>query len=265
MTTLSTYPSRIVCLAAEAPEILARLGAFERIVAVSGFARQPAAVGTLPKVGGFADPNLEKILALQPDLAITITDIQAEVAAQLIKAGIPVLALNPHRLADVWRNIRLIGGVLGLSSAAEALVQELQTSLDRLRPTTPLAARPRVYFEEWHDPLISGIGWVSDLIEWVGGEEIFRELADHAAATARIITPNAVIERQPDLIIASWCGKKADLAAIRQRPGWAQIPAITNGAVYEIQSDGLLQTGPSLLTGAQALHELIQQVNRGEI
>lgn len=257
MTNL--YPQRVVCLAAEAPEIMDRLGAFERIVAVSGFARQPTAVRQLPKVGGFANPDLAKILALQPDLAITISDIQAEPAAQLIKAGIPVLALNPHRLADVWQNIRLIGGVLGLSAAAEKLVDELQAALAALRATTPVAHRPRVYFEEWHDPLISGIGWVSDLIDWVGGIDIFRELADQPAATARIVDPAAVIARHPDLIIASWCGKKADLTAIYQRPGWAMLPAVAQGHVYEIVSDELLQTGPSLLHGARALHQLIQR------
>ncbi|MBX3015980.1 MAG: ABC transporter substrate-binding protein [Caldilineaceae bacterium] len=264
MITHTSYPSRIVCLAAEAPEILDRLGAFERIVAVSGFARQPAAVRQLPKVGGFADPQLDKILALQPDLAITITDIQAEIAAQLIKAGIPVLALNPHRLADVWRNIRLIGGVLGFNHAAEQLVAELQADLEPLRSTAPLEARPRVYFEEWHEPLISGIGWVSDLIDWVGGVDIFRELAEQPRAPKRVVDSATVLERQPEVIIASWCGKKADLAAIRNRPGWAQIPAVARGTVYEIASDDLLQTGPNLLKGAKALQQLIQQ-DRGAV
>lgn len=259
MTTFHSYPTRIVCLAAEAPAILDRLGVFDRIIAVSGFARQPAAVRQLPKIGGFSTPDIEKILSLQPDLAITIMDIQAGAAAQLIQHGIPVLALNPHRLADLTRNILLIGGVVGRASEAEILTDELQTALAVLRATTPQEVRPRVYFEEWPDPMISGIGWVSDLLEWVGGIDIFRELADHKEATARIIDPAEVIARQPDVILASWCGKKADLAAICQRPGWEQIPAVATDHVYEIVSDQLLQVGPSLLDGAYALQQALAQ------
>jgi len=251
------HPRRIVCLAAEAPEILNRLGAFDRIVAVSGFARRPAAVRQLPKVGGFANPDIQKILALQPDLAITITDIQADSAAELIRRGIPVLALNPHRLAHIWRNILLIGGTLGRQAAAEQLVTELGEELETLRSTTPEPERPRVYFEEWPDPLISGIGWVSDLIDLVGGRDIFPERADCTRATGRIVTSEEVIARAPEVIIASWCGKPADLDAIRQRPGWQQVPAVQRGRIHEIPSEQVLQTGPSILDGARRLKQLI--------
>ena len=256
-----SYPTRVICLAAEAPEIMDRLGVFDRIIAVSGFARRPAGVRRLPKVGGFADPDLAKIAALQPDLVITLSDIQADAVAALVRQGIPVLALNPHRLVDVWRNILLIGGVLGKQAEAEALVAELQAEMDRLQRTlVPVnAPRPRVYFEEWYDPLISGIGWVSDLISWAGGDDIFGSLAAHHAARERIVTPEQVIAQQPGVIIASWCGKKADLAAIATRPGWDALPAVQQSALYELSSHLILQTGPSLLDGARQLATLIHQ------
>jgi iron complex transport system substrate-binding protein len=260
----SPYSSRIVCLAAEAPEILARLGVFERIVAVSGFARRPAGVRQLPKVGGFTTPDIQKILSLEPDFAITTSDLQAEAAAALIKAGVPVLALNPQRLMDLTRNILLIGGALGVPAAAQQVAAEIQAELESLRADPPPERRPRVYFEEWPDPMICGIGWVSDLIEWVGGEDIFRDRADQSAAKTRIIEPSLVVERQPDLIIASWCGKKANLEQIRIRPGWASIPAVANDYIYELPSDQILQTGPSLLAGAQALHQWILEANISE-
>jgi iron complex transport system substrate-binding protein len=258
--TFNHYPHRIVCLAAEAPEILDRLGAFDRVVAVSGFARQPSAVRQLPKVGGFSDPDIEKILTLQPDLVVTTSDIQAEAAAACIRQGIPVLALNPHRLADVWQSILLLGGILGLQAEAKQLVTTLQEELEGLRLPMGAQTRPRVYFEEWPDPLISGIGWVSDLIEVIGGVDIFCDRGAGIRAVERVVSAEEVIARQPDLIIASWCGKKADLASIRQRPGWQDLPAVRQGQVHEIASQYILQTGPSLLAGARRLQQLLVQM-----
>ncbi len=256
-----SYPQRIVCLAAEVPEIIDALGALSSVVGVSGFTRHPAA-RHLPKVGGFSDPNIEKILALAPDLVITTSDIQADAAAQLIHQGVPVLALNPYRLEHIWRNILLVGGTLGRQQAAEALVAQLQGDLDMLRTQVTgsganAGAAPRVYFEEWPDPMISGIGWVSDLIQWLGGMDIFAELATERLARNRFVTADAVVARQPEIIVASWCGKKADLQSIYARPGWDQIPAAQRGAVYEIASDAILQTGPSILIGARQLAALI--------
>lgn len=249
------YPQRIVCLAAEAPEILYRLGAFDRIVGVSGFARRPEAVKSLPKVGGFAQPDVERVLALQPDLVITISDIQAEAAATLIKQGVPVLALNPHRLEDVWRNILVIGGAVGAQRQAELLVASLQAELAAIPLLQPLPRRPRVFFEEWPDPLVSGIGWVGDLIRAVGGEDLFPELADQPKADGRVVTPEAVAAREPEVVLASWCGKPADLEAIRRRPAWQRTPAVRHGHIYEVSSDLILQTGPSLIEGARQIYQ----------
>lgn len=261
-----SYPQRIVCLAAEVPEIIDALGALSSVVGVSGFTRHPVA-RKLPKMGGFRDPNIEKILGLAPDLVITTSDIQADAAAQLIRQGVAVLALNPYRLEHIWRNILLVGGVLGRQQAAEALVAQLQGELDTLRvqgADSQVADKgvnervaPRVYFEEWPDPMISGIGWVSDLIQWLGGVDIFAEVATERLARNRFVTADAVVARQPEIIIASWCGKKADLESIRTRPGWEQIPAVQRGAVYEVASNAILQTGPSILTGARQLAALI--------
>lgn len=251
------YPQRIVCLAAEASEILDALGAFDRIAGVSGFARRPKTVRELPKVGGFRDPGENQILDLSPDLVITISDIQAEIAARLIKAGVPVLALNPHRLEDIYRSILLVGGAIGAQARAEQVAANLAANLEQLRVTLPADRRPRVYFEEWHEPQISGIGWVSDLIELVGGFDIFREHASREFAAERVVAPETVIERAPDVIIASWCGKKAELDSIRRRPGWETIPAVRHGRVYEIKSDDILQTGPSILDGARLLRHFI--------
>jgi iron complex transport system substrate-binding protein len=253
-----SYPQRVVCLAAEVPEIIHTLGAFDCIVGVSGFARRLGAVRRLPKVGGFSDPDIEKVLRLEPDLVITTSDIQADAAAQLIRQGIPVLALNPFRLAHIWSNILMVGGVLGRQQKAAALVAQLQGELDALRAQVPRHKdAPRVYFEEWLDPMISGIGWVSDLIEWLGGVDVFAELATQRLARHRFVTSEAVLARQPEVIIASWCGKRADLASICARPGWDQLPAVQRGAVYEIPSDVILQTGPGILQGARQLVELI--------
>lgn len=260
--TNGLFPQRIVCLAAEAPEILDALGAFDRVVGISGFARRPQVVRDLPKVGGFRDPGEAQILDLAPDLVITTSDIQAEIAARLIKAGVAVLALNPHRLEDIYRSILLIGGAIGEQARAEQVTESLSANLEMLRVNLSDEARPRVYFEEWYEPQISGIGWVSDLIELVGGRDIFREYAERELAPQRIVTSETVIQRAPDVIIASWCGKKADLDSIRRRPGWEEIPAVRNGRVYEIKSDDILQTGPSIVEGARLLRHYVATASR---
>jgi iron complex transport system substrate-binding protein len=257
MQSANTFPQRIVCLAAEAPEIIDRLGALDRVVGVSTFARRPAAVRRLPKVGGFATPDLVKICNLQPDLVITISDLQADTAAALIRQGIPVLALPARRLADVPRSMLLIGGALGLVEQAEELAAYFMDQLHALAPATLPTERPRVYFEEWPDPLISGIGWVSDLIHLLGGEDIFREFVSQPSAMGRIVQPESIIQRAPHLIVASWCGKKADLPAIAARPGWTALPAVQLGRVHELPSHLILQTGPSLLDGARQLRDLL--------
>ncbi len=257
------YPQRIVCAAAEAPEILAALGAFDCIIGVSSFTKQPTAALNLPRIGGFSTPDVQRVLKLNPDLVITISDIQAQFAASLISEGIPVLALNPHSLVDVWRSILWIGGIIGRQARAQEVVAELKRNLDDITTISPLVP-PRVYFEEWHDPPITGIGWVSDLIEVVGGQDIFADRKQQPLAKNRIISFQDVATRQPDIIVASWCGKPADLDTIRQRPAFSALPAVLNDQVYEITSDYLLQVGPSLLKGAQQLHQIIHRYTDGE-
>lgn len=186
-----------------------------------------------------------------------------EIAATLIRRGTPVLALNPHRLDDIWRSILLVGGAVGRQREAHQLVATLQSQLETLR--ADVAIRPRVYFEEWCDPLISGIGWVDDLIHLVGGQSIFPELADRGLAAQRIVSPEAVIAARPNVIIASWCGKKADLNAICTRPGWETLPAVQNGRVYEIHSDQILQTGPVIVEGARALKLMLDAAQKDGI
>ncbi len=257
MSVSGHYPQRIVSLAAEGPEILELLGAFDRLVGVSGFARRPEKVRDLPKVGGFATPDLERVLALEPDLVITASDIQADAATYLIKRGIPVLALNPHSLEDVWRNLLLVGGVVGRQAEAQAAVERLQGELAAIRDARPLPRRVRVFFEEWPEPLVSGIGWVSDVIEYLGGEDIFRDLHERRTAPERVVTREEVARRAPEVIIASWCGRKARLDEIRARPEWQEVPAVRGGHVYEVPSDTVLQAGPSLLEGARQIQALL--------
>lgn len=257
------YPQRIVCLAAEAPEILHRLGAFDRIVGVSGFARRPEQVKRLPKVGGFAAPDIERVLALQPDLVITISDIQAEAAASLIRHGVSVLALNPHRLADVWQNILVIGGAIGAQRPAETLVASLQAELAAIPLAQPLPRRPRVFFEEWPEPLVNGIGWVGDVIRAVGGQDLFPELADQPKAEGRVVEAETVAAQEPEVVLASWCGKAADLESIRRRPAWQTTPAVRHDHIYEISSDLILQTGPSLIEGARQIHQRLLEAAMG--
>lgn len=264
MNGLTLYPQRIVSLAAEGPEILDLLGAFDRLVGASSFARRPEKVRNLPKIGGFATPDLEKVLALEPDLVITTSDVQADAAAHLIKRGIPVLALHPHSLEDVWRNILLVGGAVGRQVEAQAAVARLQEELAAIRYTRPLPRRVRVFFEEWPDPLVAGIGWVSDLIDYLGGEDVFRELRTRRTAPERVVTREEVARRAPEVIIASWCGKKARLDEIRARPEWQEVPAVRNGHVYEVPSDLILQAGPSLIEGARQIHAVLWKAAASE-
>lgn len=198
-------------------------------------------------------------MALRPDLVIGISDLQADALAKLIRQGFPVLALNPHRLEDIWRSILLVGSTAGLQAEAERLIASLQEELQLLRDEVRLPRRPRVFFEEWPDPLISGIGWVGELIEFLGGEDAFPELRGRMRASERIVTVEEVAARRPDVIIASWCGKKADLAAIQRRPAWQDIPAVRNGHIYEIRSDVILQVGPSLVEGARQIQQILKQ------
>ncbi|TXI02752.1 MAG: cobalamin-binding protein [Pseudorhodobacter sp.] len=239
---------RIVCLTEETVETLYLLGQEHRIVGVTGYAIRPARVRReKPRVGAFTSADLEKILALRPDLVLTFSDLQAEIAAGLIRAGVEVHAFNQRDVAGILRMIRTLGALTGCSDQAEALVAGYEARLASLR-ATPRPHRPRVFFEEWDEPIISGIRWVSELIEIAGGQDIFPELAAEALARHRILLPEEIPPRAPEVILASWCGKKVVPARIAARAGWADVPAVRAGRVHEIKSPLILQPGPAALT-----------------
>ena len=241
-------PSRIVCLTEETIETLYLLGEQDRIVGVSGYAVRPPQVRReKPRVSAFTSADIPKILTLDPDLVFTFSDLQAEIAAELIRAGVAVHAFNQRDVAGILAMVRTVGALVGAADKAEALAQGYEGRLHEVAASRG-RPRPRVYFEEWDDPLISGIGWVSELIEIAGGTDVFSCLRTQKAAKGRFVTSDAVIMAAPDLILASWCGKKVVPDKIRQRPGWATIPAVRDGRIVEIKSPLILQPGPAALT-----------------
>ncbi len=245
---MSFGPNRIVCLTEETVETLYLLGQSHRIVGVTGYAVRPPQVRQeKPRVGAFTSADVPKILALKPDLVLTFSDLQADIAAELIRAGIAVHAFNQRRVAGILEMIRYLGAVTGCSGRAQALCEGYARRITDLR-NTPRPYRPRVYFEEWDDPPISGIAWVSELIEIAGGQDVFGHLRDEQGAKDRILDPTDIIEAAPDVIIASWCGKKVRPEKIAARPGWSQIPAVAKSRIIEIKSPLILQPGPAALS-----------------
>lgn len=256
-------PQRIVCLSTETCETLYLLGEQARIAGISGFTvRPPQARKEKPKVSGFTSARLDKILALKPDLVLGYCDLQADIAADLAREGLEVHLFNQRDIAGTYRMIETLGALVHANGRAEQLIVELQAGLERIRASAAcLPRRPRVYFEEWNEPLISGIGWVSELIELAGGEDCFAELGGFKRAKQRIIEdPQEVLRRAPELIIGSWCGKRFRPEQVAARPGWHSIPAVRNGHLYEIKSPDILQAGPAALTdGVRQLHALIRR------
>jgi iron complex transport system substrate-binding protein len=243
-------PARMVCLTEETVETLYLLGEDHRIVGVSGYAVRPPRVRReKPRVSAFISADFEKIIALEPDLVLTFSDLQADITAELIRHSIAVHAFNQRDVAGIFDMIRTLGALVGAPERAEALSISLQCRLDAAREqAAALPLRPRVYFEEWDEPMISGIQWVSELIEAAGGIEVFPELAANKNAKDRIVSAADVIAAAPDIIIGSWCGKKFVPAKVAARPGFAQIPAVRDGALHEIKSALILQPGPAALT-----------------
>ena len=252
-------PSRIVCLTEETVETLYLLGEQDRIVGVSGYAVRPPEVRReKPRVSAFTSADIPKILSLEPDLVFTFSDLQAEIAAALIRAGVAVHAFNQRDVAGILAMLRVVGALVGQANKAEALAKAYEARLAEIQAATSRRPRPKVYFEEWDDPLISAIGWVSELIEIAGGEDVFGALKTKKSAKDRVVAPADVVAAAPDMILASWCGKKVQPEKIRRRAGWDVIPAVRNGRIVEIKSPLILQPGPAALTdGLDALKAAI--------
>jgi len=256
------YPSRIVCLTEETTETLYLLGEGDRVIGVSGYTVRPPEARQKPRVSAFINARFEKIEALRPDLILAFSDLQADIAAELARRGFNVVLFNQRSVAEILQMIRMLGGLIGRTDRAEALAARLENGLAEIRArTSQLSSRPRVYFEEWDDPLISGIQWVEELIEIAGGDSIFPELRHAKLAKDRIVQPAEVVRRRPDVIVASWCGKAVRKEKIASRGGWAALPAVQAGHIYEIKSALILQPGPASLTdGVRQLHEIISGV-----
>ncbi|MEM6565215.1 MAG: cobalamin-binding protein [Pseudomonadota bacterium] len=242
-------PNRIVCLTEETVETLYLLGEEERIVGVSGYAVRPKRVRKeKPRVSAFTSADIPKILALSPDLVLTFSDLQAEIAADLIRAGIAVMAYNQRDIAGILSMIRHLGATVGQDQRAAKLADAYEHRLTEIAARTQAQSPQKVYFEEWDEPMISGIKWVSELVEIAGGRDIFPDRAEHGAAKDRFVTSRQVIAAAPDVILASWCGKKVRPEKIAARPGWDIIPAVRSGRIIEIKSPLILQPGPAALT-----------------
>jgi len=253
------YPRRIVCLTEETTETLYLLGEGDRIVGVSGYTVRPPEARQKPKVSAFINARFEKIDALQPDLILAFSDLQADIAAELIRRGYPVVTFNQRSVAEILQMIRMVGALVGRADAAHVLAQSLADGLEAVRlRASALPRRPRVFFEEWDAPLISGIQWVEELVEIAGGAPIFPELRRHGLAKHRIVAPEEVAARDPEIVIASWCGKAMKKRTIVERPGWNRVSAVRHDRIYEIKSSYILQPGPASLTeGVARLHECI--------
>ena len=254
-----SYPQRIVCLTEETTETLYLLGQGDRIVGVSGYTVRPPEARQKPKVSAFINARFDKIQALHPDLVLAFSDLQADLAAELVRRGIAVVTFNQRTVAEILQMIRMLGGLVGCQADAEALADRLAAGLDRIRETAArFPTRWRVLFEEWDDPLISGIRWVEELVDIAGGAPIFPELAHAGLAKDRIVDPATVIGRDPQVIFASWCGKKMNKAKIIGRPGWDAISAVRDDRIFEIKSTYILQPGPASLTdGVRQIHDIL--------
>ncbi len=253
------YADRIVCMTEETTETLYALGEQDRIVGISGFTvRPPEARREKPKVSAFTSAKIDRILALEPDLVLGFSDLQAEIAAELVRHGVAVHVFNHRSVDGILGMIRTLGALVGAQDKAEAYAATLEARVAAVRRQSQvLEKRPRVYFEEWDDPQISGIRWVSELVAIAGGDDCFPELARESLGRNRIIAdPMETVRRAPDVIIGSWCGKKFRPERVAARPGWHDVPAVRSGHIYEVKSALILQPGPAALT--DGLDELVR-------
>lgn len=249
-------------MSTETTEVLYLLGEQSRIVGISGFTvRPPEARREKPKVSAFTSAKIDQILALQPDLVLGFSNLQADMAAELVRAGIAVHIFNQRSIAEILSMIALVGAMVGKAQEAQQLIVHYQQQMDDIRAQAATSSqRPRIYFEEWDEPQICGIRWVSELTELAGGIDCFADLAVQSSAKQRIVSAEEVVRQQPDIIIASWCGKKFRAQHMRQRPGWSSIPAIANDQLFEIKSADILQPGPAALTdGLKQLRAIVER------
>lgn len=254
------YPKRIVCLTEETTETLYLLGEGARVVGISGYTVRPPEAREKPKVSSFLHARYEKIAALEPDLILAFSDLQAEITNDLVKRGYPVFTFNQRSVAEILQMIRVLAGIVGVADKGQALAAQFERGLDAIRQrAATLPYRPTVFFEEWYDPLISGIRWTEELVRIAGGEPIFPELQHASLAKDRIVTSEQVIARAPEIIVGSWCGKPVRPARIAARPGWDAVPAVKHGRIYEVKSTYILQPGPAALTeGVAQLERIIR-------
>ena len=259
---MSRLPERIACLSTETVEVIYALGEDARITGISGYTvRPPRARREKPKVSGFSTARLERILDVRPDLVLAFSDLQADICRDLVRAGVEVHHFNQRDIAGIFGMIATVGRLVGAAERAGAYVAELEAHVTRVRAAAAtLPRRPRVYFEEWDAPQISGVGWVSELIAIAGGDDVFPELAvQQSAADRTIADPMEVVRRAPDVIVGSWCGKKFRPETVRARPGWHAVPAVRAGHVYEVKSAIILTPGPAALTdGLDALAGIVR-------
>ncbi|MSQ15620.1 MAG: cobalamin-binding protein [Dehalococcoidia bacterium] len=260
--TPPSYPKSIVCLSSGCADILYRIGAWDRVVGVSGFTHLPADAQRKAKVGGFTTIYVDKVLELKPDLVISYSHLQANIAAQLVASGVNVLALNQRSIQEILNTVLLLGSVVGREEQAEQLAARMSADLDEAaRAASELLHHPRVFFEEWSSPIISASRWISESIELAGGVDIFPELRNVVKGRDRAVEPSEVLTRDPEIVVASWCGRKVDLQSIYKREGWEDISAVRNKQVYWLKSKDILEAGPSLVAGVRELHRIIAEVS----
>jgi iron complex transport system substrate-binding protein len=256
---IKTFPRRIICLTEETTETLYLLGQQDRIVGISGYTVRPREARQKPKVSAFINAKFDKILSLDPDLVFAFSDLQADIASELIRRGITVFTFNQRSVPEILEMILTLGRIVDSSERAEELVVTLRQELNAIaQAASQFPKRPRVLFEEWYDPLISGIRWVDELIEIAGGDPVFSELRAHQSAKDRIVDAQEVVKRDPEVIIGSWCGRQVKKNLIRQRRGWDKISAVRDDQIYEIKSTYILQPGPAALTeGVRQIHAVL--------
>src|SRR5277367_1546218 len=257
------YPTRIICLTEEPTEVLYALGMEERIVGISGFTVRPArARREKPRVSAFTSAKVGRILELKPDFVVGFSDIQADIARDLIKCGVEVWISNHRSVDGILGYVRRLGALVGAATQAERYASELEAHVEAVRQAAlMLPRRARVYFEEWDEPLITGIRWVSELVGIAGGDDVFPERARCALGKDRILAdPSEVIRRAPDIILGSWCGKRFRPNQVQARAGWDAVPAVRDGELHEIKSPLILQPGPEALTdGLDAIHKVLDR------